>query len=114
MNETDLLFFPENNQKEFDFNTLLGNKDYATISGISVSIDRIIRDITQTTVIALSGTVIIKGVKMRGVWDVYGNIIEFKQIFSLFIPKKCDVRSLFIGYNKEIFRLVNVILKKED
>jgi hypothetical protein len=74
MEEKNLMIFPDLNQEEFDFNSLVGNKQYGIMAGIPVKIDRIIRDITQTTVIAVSGTMVLKGVKMRGVWDMYGNI----------------------------------------
>ena len=71
-----LLLFPEQPQGEFDFDTMLGDRNYATITGIKVNIDRIIRDITKTTVIGVSGTMYIRGVKIRGVWDMFGNIIQ--------------------------------------
>ena len=78
------MIFPEINQEEFDFDKLLNNRDYKTISGLSVKIDRIIRDITQTTVIAVSGTMVVRGVKVRAVWDMYGNIVSCKEYLSLF------------------------------
>lgn len=103
-----LMIFPELNQPEFDFESLLGSKDYAVIAGIPVKIDRIIRDVTQTTVIAVSGTMIMRGVKMRGVWDMFGNIIEFKRMFMLFTPIGYDLSVLFSDTTNEMFRLVHV------
>lgn len=102
------MIFSESSQKEFDFDSLIGNKEYATIAGLSVEIDRIIRDVTQTTVIAISGTMILQGVKLRGVWDMYGNIIEFKQIFKLFLPRGYSMDDLFSNTNAKIFKLVHV------
>ncbi|WP_322932553.1 hypothetical protein VCM39_12530 [Bacteroides sp. CG01] len=114
MENSNFLFFPENsNQEEFDFNSLIGNKEYALIAGIAVNVDRIIRDITKTTVIAVSGTVVIKGIKMRGVWDAYGNPIEFKQMITILLPRKCNIQSIISGYNPDLFRLVHVEKSKE-
>lgn len=116
MDTSNLMIFSESTQQEFDFSSLIGNKEYATISGLPVNIDRIIRDITQTTVVAISGTMIIRGVKVRGVWDMCGNIIEFKKIFKLFMPKGYDLDVLFSNTGSDIFRLVHVqkIEKKDD
>lgn len=109
-----LMLFPESNGKEFDFDSIIGDKSYSTIGGLPVDIDRIIRDVTKTTVLGISGTMIIRGVKVRGVWDVYGNIIECKSILSLFSPKSLtvNINSLFSGLPESIFRLVN--LKKAN
>ncbi len=116
MNTSNLMIFPELNQEEFDFDSLLNSKDYAVLAGIPVKIDRIIRDITQTTVVAISGTMIMKGVKVRGVWDMYGNIVEFKKTLKLFIPNGYDLNVLFSDTTNEMFRLVHVqkIEKKDD
>lgn len=110
MAANELMIFPEINQEEFDFNKLVGSKEYKTISGISVNIDRIIRDITQTTVIAVSGTMVIRGVKVRAVWDMFGNIVSCKESLSLLSPKKFTVNldNLFAGTTKDIFKLVHV------
>lgn len=116
MDISNLMIFKELNQEEFDFDSLLNNKDYAVLAGLPVKIDRIIRDITQTTVVAISGTMIMKGVKVRGVWDMYGNIIEFKKVFRLFTPNGYDLKTLFSDTTNELFRLVHVqyIEKKDD
>lgn len=116
MDTSNLMIFPELSQEEFDFNSLLDNKDYAVLAGLPVKIDRVVRDITQTTVIAVSGTMIMRGVKVRGVWDMCGNIVEFKCVFRLFTPKGCDLDILFSDTSSEIFRLVHVqkIEKKDD
>lgn len=107
---TDLMIFPEINQTEFDFNKLVGNKEYKTVCGIDVKIDRIIRDVTQTTVLAISGTMTIHGIKVRAVWDMFGNIVNCKESLSLFSPKKFSVNldNLFAGTTKEMFKLVHV------
>lgn len=108
MTTDSIVFFPDLNQEEFDYNVLLGNSDYATISGIPVKIDRIIRDITQTTVIAVSGTMVVRGVKVRGIWNMYGDIVEFRRIFRLFSPKGYDLNALFYDTTSEIFKLVHI------
>lgn len=78
------------------------------MAGIPVKIDRIIRDVTQTTVIAVSGTMVLKGVKMRGVWDMYGNIVEFKKTFSLLTPKGFSMDALFSSATDRMFQLVHI------
>lgn len=103
-----LMIFPEN-QEEFNFDTLIKNNNYMTISGLRVKIDRIIKDITGTTTLAVSGTMVVRGVKIRAVWDMFGNIMEAKKVFSLFAPKQVDVAGLFSGYEDALFKLVNVI-----
>lgn len=116
MDTSNLMIFQELNQEEFDFDSLLNNKDYTVLAGLPVKIDRIIRDITQTTVVAISGTMIMKGVKVRGVWDMYGNIVEFKKTLKLFTPNGYDLNMLFSDTTNEMFRLVHVqkIEKKDD
>lgn len=104
----NLMIFPDLNQEEFDFNSLVGNKQYGIMAGIPVKIDRIIRDITQTTVIAVSGTMVLKGVKMRGVWDMYGNIVEFKKTFSLLTPKGFSMDALFSSVTDRMFQLAHI------
>lgn len=108
--DNKLMLIPELNQQEFDFDTMIGDKSYATIAGIPVQVDRIIRDVTKTTVIAISGTMSLRGVKVRGVWDMYGNIVRCKEIMSLFVPKSLttSIYSLFEGTTPDIFKLVSV------
>lgn len=107
-NKKHYFFQDLNNQREFDFDSLIGNQNYAVIIGLPVKIDRIIRDITQTTVLGVSGTMVIRGVVVRGVWDMFGNILEFKKTMSLLSPFKIDCLSLFSDTTEEMFRLVHV------
>lgn len=105
-----LMLFKEINEKEFDFDSLIGEKGYALLSGIPVKIDRIIRDVTRTTVIAISGTFVLKGVKIRGVWDMFGNIVEVERMLTLLSPRSY-YSNLFkeIGdYPKNLFNLVHI------
>lgn len=110
MNTEGLMIFQEQNQEEFDFNSLVGRNDYFTITNIPVRIDRIIRDVTQTTVLGISGTMVIRGTKVRAVWDTLGNIIECKRILSLWSPKTLaeNINSLFSDTTADMFRLVNI------
>lgn len=105
-----LMIFKEADGKEFDFDSMIGRDGYATLSGTPVKIDRIIRDITQTTVIAISGTFVLKGVKVRGVWDMFGNIVEAKKILELLSPKSFTacLDNLFGNYPNELFNLVHI------
>lgn len=112
MNTDGLMIFPELNAGsfDFDFDSMVGSKDYSTITGIEVRIDRIIKDITKTTVLAISGTMLIRGIKVRGVWDMYGNIVECKKMLSLFTPRAyaTSLENIFSGTTKDMFRLVAV------
>lgn len=115
-NLNGLMIFPEFSQKEFNFDSLIGNDSYHTISGMPVKIDRIIRDITATTVVAVSGTMVMRGVKVRGVWDMFGNIIEYKKMLNLFTTQTKSLDALFSGTTQDLFRLVHFqnLEKKSD
>lgn len=106
----DLMLFPVSSQQEFDFDTMVGDKSYATIVGIPVKIDRIIRDVTKTTVVGISGTMVLRGVKVRGLWDMYGNIVKCRELMSLFTPKSlfANINTLFEGTSSDMFRLVSI------
>lgn len=105
-----LMLFPDHSAQEFDFDSMIGDASYTTMGGIPVNIDRIMRDVTKTTVLAISGTMIVRGVKIRGVWDIYGNIMECKSILSLFTPKSLfiSIDTLFQGTSEKVFQLVSV------
>lgn len=110
MDIQNFAIFPELGQSEFNFNAIVASNNYATISGLKVNIDKIYRDVTQTTVLAISGTMVINGVKVRGVWDPNGNIIEFKKMLQVFTPKAwlADLNQIFSNTTANIFRLVHV------
>jgi hypothetical protein len=61
-NQNTLMLFPEMGTAEFDFNTMLGDKSYHTVCGLPVKVDKILRDTTKTTVLGISGTMIVRGV----------------------------------------------------
>lgn len=106
----DIALFPETSQVEFDYSALIKSNSYATISGLKVNIDKIYRDVTQTTVLGVSGTMVINGVKVRGVWDPNGNIVEFKKMLQIFTPKAwlADLNQVFSNTPANIFKLVHV------
>ena len=82
-------FYSELNEElEFDFNSLLNDKSFETISGIPVKIDKIIRDITGETVLAVSGVLIVLGTRVRAVWDLNGKVIEYNRIRNFLMPWK--------------------------
>ena len=115
--DNKLMLFRELESKEFDFDSSIKEKGYATLSGIPVKVDRIIRDITRTTVIAISGTFVIRGVKIRGIWDMFGNIVEAKKILRLLSLNqfKACLDEIFEGNPKELFNLVHIQeLEKND
>ena len=105
----NLMLFPEQWNEEFDFD-ILGDKSYHTVCGIPVKVDRVIRDVTKTTVIGISGTMVIHGIKIRGVWDSLGNIMECRKTLQLTSPHSmfANIDNLFAGTTESMFRLVSV------
>lgn len=102
----ELLIFPESNQSEFDFNSLLKSKNIETVTGIPVKIDKIFRDITGETVLGVGGTMSVNGTKIRGIWNLSGSIIEYKRVRDFFMPFKNW--SLTFDGNEDMFQLVSV------
>lgn len=109
-NINNLALFPELGTAEFDFNTMLGDKSYHTVCGLPVKVDKILRDTTKTTVLGISGTMIVRGVKIRGVWDCYGNIMECQKTLQLTSPRclLANINSIFSNTTESMFRLVSV------
>lgn len=116
--ENKLMLFPEIGTQEFDFNSILGDKSYQIVCGCPVKIDRILRDTTKTTVLGISGTMVIRGVKIRGVWDCYGNIIECRKTLYLLSPRCmfANIDNIFCNTTEDMFRLVSVqqLAEKDD
>lgn len=110
-----LMLFPEIETAEFDFNLMLGDKSYHTICGCPVKIDKILRDTTKTTVLGVSGTMVVRGVKIRGVWDCYGNIMECQKMLQLTSPRcmLANIDNIFRGTTESMFRLVSATDKNE-
>lgn len=113
--ENTLMLFPEIGTAEFNFDTMLGDKSYQTICGCPVRIDKILRDTTKTTVLGVSGTMVVRGVKIRGVWDCYGNIMECQKTLQLTSPRcmLANIDNIFRGATESMFRLVSVTDKNE-
>lgn len=105
---TATFLFPDHDQTEFDFDSLIKADNLMTICGIKVKIDRIYRDLTGTTVLAVSGIVVIRGIRLRGVWDALGNIIEIKKSLPLLFPKGLlvDLNNLFTPSMESSMQLV--------
>lgn len=105
-----LMLFPEMGTAEFDFNTMFGDKSYHTVCGLPVKVDKILRDTTKTTVLGISGTMVVRGVKIRGVWDCYGNIMECQKTLQLTSPRclLANIHNIFSGTTESMFRLVSV------
>ena len=104
------MLFPEIGTAEFDFDTMLTDKSYHTICGCPVRIDRILRDTTKTTVLGVSGTMVVRGVKIRGVWDCFGNIMECRKMLRFTTPGSMltSVDHIFSDTTESMFRLVSV------
>ncbi len=110
MAQNNLMLFPEIGTAEFDFNSMLGDKSYQTVCGCPVKVDKILRDTTKTTVLGVSGTMIVRGVKIRGVWDCYGNIMECQKSLQLTSPRSmfANINNIFSNTTESMFRLVSV------
>lgn len=108
--ENTPMLFPEIGTAEFNFDSMLGDKSYQTICGCRVHIDKILRDTTKTTVLGVSGTMVVRGVKIRGVWDCYGNIMECQKTLQLTSPRcmLANINNIFRGTTESMFRLVSV------
>lgn len=106
------MLFPELSEQGFgfDFDSMLGDKSYQTVCGCPVKIDKIIRDTTKTTVLGISGTMIVRGVKIRGVWDCCGNVMECQKMLQLTSPKSlfANIGNIFCNTTESMFRLVSV------
>ena len=90
--------------KPFDFNLLTKNKNIQTIMNVPVKIDKVLYDLTGETAIGVSGTFIMKGVKVRGVWDSLGNILNFEKTGILFNWEK-QFEKMFAGTKDSMFQL---------
>ena len=93
----------------FNFEKLIKNNNIQTIMGLSVGLDKVLYDITGETVVGVSGTFIVRGVKVRGVWDSLGNIMHFRKTGIMFNWKRA-FENMFNGCEESMFQLV---LKKE-
>lgn len=113
--ETPAALLFNEKQQDFDYNTVIKNKNYRTLFGSPVKIDRIIRDVTGATVLGVSGIMKIKGSTVRGVWDVNGNIMKLRECISIFTPISLfgSIDRLLVGTTESIFQLVNVEEVKE-
>lgn len=109
-----MMIFPEINTQEFDFNAILGDSSYCTMCGLPVKVDKILRDVTQTTVLGISGIMVVRGVKIRGVWDSYGNIMECQKTLQLTSPRclLTNINNIFADTTEGMFQLVNVVKSK--
>lgn len=99
------LFLLQQSQ-EFDFNELK-NLDVRTICGLKVNVDRVHYDITGTTALCISGTFVVRGIRIRGFWDSMGNPIELKRTLSFHYPKSlcANLQALFMDSDKHLLTL---------
>lgn len=98
-------FFEDDLQEAFDFKSLIKNKNVAILAGIPVKIDKVLYDVTGTMVFGLSGTIVIHGVKLRGVWDSLGNIVDFERLYKFYSPSR-GLTEIFDGMPTKMFSLV--------
>ncbi|WP_293666547.1 hypothetical protein [uncultured Parabacteroides sp.] len=111
----DKVLLPDVVFNEFDFSEMIGSDKYETVTGLKVHIDKILKDVTGTTVLGIGGTLVVRGIRIRIVWDPMGNVLEYKRIASLLSPyKKFDLHSLFAEATTDMFRLVLIQNRKKD
>jgi len=96
-----------NESESFDFGKLVKNQNVQTIMNIPVKIDKVLYDLTGETVIGVSGTFVVKGIKVRGVWDSIGNIMHFRNTSIMFGWRKV-FDSIFEECTNSMFQLVTV------
>ena len=109
--ENNILLWKESIDKTFDFETLIKSPRVQTIMGIPVVLDKILYDLTGETVIGATGTFVLRGIKVRGVWDSLGNVLHFKKTGILFNWKE-SFDKIFCGCQEEMFSIV--IAKKDE
>jgi len=106
MENTNLALWNEGVQPiEINFEKLKKHRNTTTIVGIPVQIDKVLYDLSGETVIGVTGTLTIKGTKLRAVWDIMGNILEFKSMGVLkgwFV----NFEKIFAGLSENMFSLV--------
>lgn len=102
----ELMIFPDLNQTEFDYDNLLKSKKIETVTGIPVTIDKIIRDLTGTTVLAVGGTMVMRGTKVRAVWNLAGQIIEYKKMRRFLLPS--NKWNIELDGNEDMLQIVSV------
>ena len=100
-----LAIWKEAEPQGFDFSGLKKNTKCITIMGVSVCVDRVMYDITGETCIGISGTFVMRGVKVRAVWDALGNVVEFQKTGIMFGWREAFGR-MFEGCEDSMFRLV--------
>ena len=93
-------------QKEiFNFESLKKNKKIQTVMNIHVKVDKVLYDLTGETCVGISGTFVVKGVRVRGVWDSLGNLLNFEKTGIMFGWEK-TFDNIFRGCNFDMFRLL--------
>jgi len=90
---------------EVNFDKLKKNRNTTTIMGVPVKIDKVLYDLSGETIIGLTGTLSIKGTKLRAVWDIMGNILEFRNM-GILRGWNTNFRKIFEGLNENMFNLV--------
>lgn len=95
----------EQTEKVFDFHTLKKNPKVQTVMNIPVKVDKVLFDLTGETCVGVSGTFVMKGIRVRGIWDTCGNILHFKKTGILFNWKD-TFDKIFCECNESMFQLV--------
>lgn len=89
----------------FNFKSLVKPNSVQTVMNIPVKIDKVLYDLTGETVVGVTGTFVVKGIKIRGCWDPCGNILHFRKTGILFGWQKI-FDNLFAGCSNDMFQLV--------
>lgn len=101
-----LIIYPELKSGDFDYDSILNGKNFETITGIPVKIDKIIRDITGEAVLAISGTMSLQGTRIRAVWNLSGQILEYRRFRNFLMPFKNW--SVNMQLDEDMLQLVNI------
>ena len=101
-----LIIYPELEGVDFDYDSIINGKNFETVTGIPVKIDKIIRDITGETVLAVSGTMSLNGTRVRAIWNLGGQIIEYRRFRNFLMPFKNW--SVNMQLDEDMFQLVKV------
>lgn len=101
-----MIIYPELKNGDFDYDSIINGKNFETITGIPVKIDKIIRDITGEAVLAVSGTMYLQGTRIRAVWNLSGQVLEYRRFRNFLMPFK--KWSINMQLDEDMLQLVNV------
>jgi hypothetical protein len=109
----NLALWEEPQGKAFDFESLKQNSKVQTVMNIPVKVDKVLYDLTGETCVGISGTFVFKGIRVRGVWDSLGNLLNFEKTGIMFGWEK-QFEKMFYGCTDNMFRLLTFKEVKDE